>query len=283
MKVMLIIFTAFLFQNNIKASETFQFAPPPFNILNLRSVDAREDGGIDYVNMKIDNFKFKAINYSAARTVRKWERGGFSWGYNFGGVFGKGDFASGLGSTSSEMKMTGMTFGIQPNFYFDLAGKEEDDFSLPFYFGPHMNFTMLVGSFDYLYPVVSGWPPTITYYRDTAYLTSFTMMLGWQFGIQAGINLGPVKFVPYVDFHQELGGSVSYSATMEGSSYSDSQSIKSTSLSATPGFDIVFRNIGLSLGGAVNTMKSTSGSGEDVKTTTFHLRWQTKFRSVCGI
>ncbi|MEW6011843.1 MAG: hypothetical protein AB1602_00435 [Elusimicrobiota bacterium] len=283
MKVMLIIFTAFLFQNNIKASETFQFAPPPFNILNLRSVDAREDGGIDYVSIKVDDIKFKAINYSAARTVKKWESGGFSWGYNFGGVFGKGDFASGLGSLDSEMRMTGMTFGMQPNFYFDLAGKEEDDFSLPFYFGPHMNFTMLVGSFDYLYPVVSGWPPTIKWYKDTAYLTSFTMMFGWQFGIQAGVNLGPVKFVPYVDFHQELGGSVSYSATMEGSSYSDSQSIKSTSLSATPGFDIVFRNIGLSLGGAVNTMKSTSGSGEDVKTTTFHLRWQTKFRSVCGI
>lgn len=283
MKKMLIVFTAFLFSNNIKASETFQFAPPPFNILNLRSVDAREDGGIDYVSIKVDDIKFKAINYSAARTVKKWESGGFSWGYNFGGVFGKGNFASGLGSLDSEMRMTGMTFGMQPNFYFDLAGKEEDDFSLPFYFGPHMNFTMLVGSFEYLYPVTSGWPPTITWYKDTAYLTSFTMMFGWQFGIQAGVNLGPVKFVPYVDFHQELGGSVAYSSTMEGSTYSDSQSLKSTSLSATPGFDIVFRNIGLSLGGAVNTMKSTSGSGKDVKTTTFHLRWQTKFRSVCGI
>ncbi|HOL62215.1 MAG TPA: hypothetical protein PK103_02485 [Elusimicrobiales bacterium] len=277
MKIFLLLFTVFLFTDNIKASENFQFAPPPFNILNLRNIDIREDSGIDYVGMKIDDIKFKAVNFSSARTVRKWESGGFSWGYNFGGVFGKGNFASGLGSLDSEIRMTGMTYGLQPNFYFDLAGKEEDDFSLPFYFGPHINFTLLVGSFDYMYsgPFVS--------YKDTAYLTSFTMMLGWQFGIQAGINLGPVKFVPYVDFHQELGGSVSYSATMEGSTYSDSQSIKSTSLSATPGFDIVFRNIGLSLGGAVNTMKSTSGSGKDVKTTTFHLRWQTKFRSVCGI
>ncbi|HOJ87231.1 MAG TPA: hypothetical protein PLN68_09935 [Elusimicrobiales bacterium] len=277
MKIFLLLFTVFLFTDNIKASENFQFAPPPFNILNLRNIDIREDSGIDYVGMKIDDIKFKAVNFSSARTVRKWESGGFSWGYNFGGVFGKGNFASGLGSLDSEIRMTGMTYGLQPNFYFDLAGKEEDDFSLPFYFGPHINFTLLVGSFDYMYsgPFVS--------YKDTAYLTSFTMMLGWQFGIQAGINLGPVKFVAYVDFHQELGGSVSYSATMEGSTYSDSQSIKSTSLSATPGFDIVFRNIGLSLGGAVNTMKSTSGSGKDVKTTTFHLRWQTKFRSVCGI
>lgn len=283
MKIFLLFFTAFLFTDNIKASENFQFAPLPFNILNLRNVDIREDKGIDYVSMKIDDIKFKAVNFSSARTVRKWESGGFSWGYNFGGVFGKGNFASGLGSVDSEMRMTGMTYGLQPNFYFDLAGKEEDDFSLPFYFGPHMNFTLLVGSFDYMYSYVAGWPPTIYSYKDTAYLTSFTMIFGWQFGIQAGINLGPLKFVPYVDFHQELGGSSSSSVSMNGDTYSDSQSIKSTSLSSTPGFDIVFRNIGLSLGGAVNNMKSTSGSGKDVKTTTFHLRWQTKFRSVCGI
>jgi len=273
MKILLMFLTAFLFVENIKAAETFQFAPPPFNILNLRTVDIREDSGLDYVSMKVDDIKFKAVNFSKARTVKKWESGGFSWGYNFGAVFGNGNFASGFDSTDSEMKMTGMTFGLQPNFYFDLAGKEEDDFSLPFYFGPHLNFSTLFGSFNY----------TFGSYKDTAFLTTFTMMFGWQFGIQAGINLGPVKFVPYIDFHQELGGSASSSVDIGGSSSSSSQSIESTPLSSSPGFDIVFRNIGLSLGGAFNTMKSTSGSGKDVKTTTFHLRWQTKFRSVCGI
>ena len=283
MKILLMFLAAFLLTENIKAAETFQFAPPPCNILNLRTVDIRQDEGIDYVSMKVDDIKFKAVNFSKARTVKKWESGGFSWGYNFGAVFGNGNFASGFDSTDSEMKMTGMTFGLQPNFYFDLAGKEEDDFSLPFYFGPHLNFSTLFGSFDYMNYYTAGWPPTLYSYKDTAYLTMFTMMFGWQFGIQAGINLGPVKFVPYIDFHQELGGSVSSSVDIGGSSSSSSQSIESTPLSSSPGFDIVFRNIGLSLGGAFNTMKSTSGSGKDVKTTTFHLRWQTKFRSVCGI
>lgn len=253
-----------------QAGETFQFAPPPFPVLNLRAVDIEKNSGLDYVGMKVGGFKFDALNFGGSRAIKMWDRGGFSLGGNIMLILGKGDFGGG-----GEMTMFGEGFGIQPNWYFDLKGDEEDDFSLPIYFGPHINLNMLMGSFS----------QTIPYYGTVStFITATTVMYGWQAGIQAGVNLNDsIKFVPYVDFSQEVGGGVATSMSSSGYSSSDSVSIKSMPVTMSPGFDFKLRKVNLSLGGAIQNSKSASGTGEKTKTTVFHLRFQTKFRSICGI
>jgi len=252
-----------------QAGETFQFAPPPFPVLNLRSVDIEKNSGLDYINMKVGDFSFNAVNFGGSRAVKMWDRGGFSLGGNIMLILGKGDFGAG-----SEMTMFGEGFGIQPNWYFDLKGDEEDDFSLPVYFGPHVNLNMLMGSAS---TVILG----TTY---TTFITATSIMYGWQAGIQAGINLNDsIKFVPYVDFSQEVGGGIATSMSSSGFSSSDSVSVKSMPVTMSPGFDFKLRKVNLSLGGAIQNSKSASGTGEKTKTVVFHLRFQTKFRSICGI
>ena len=51
-----------------RAAETksFQFAPPPFPILNLRSVDREENTSLDYIGMSMEGFKFHALNYGSS-------------------------------------------------------------------------------------------------------------------------------------------------------------------------------------------------------------------------
>ena len=255
----------------VEAGESFQFAPPPFPVLNLRSVDVEKNSGFDYIGMKVGGFKFDAANFGGSRAVKLWDRGGFSLGGNGMLILGKGDFGSG-----SQMTMFGEGFGVQPNWYFDLKGDDEDDFSLPFYFGPHISMNMLMGSFTL--PSYGG------YGGGSAFVNVATIMYGWQAGIQAGINLNDyIKFVPYIDFSQELGGAVGTTTSANGYSSSTSVSIKSMPVASAPGFDFQLRKVNLSLGGAIQNSKSASGTGESVKTTVFHIRFHTKFRSICGI
>jgi len=252
-------------------AESFQFAPPPFPVLNLRSVDIEKNSGLDYVGMKVDGFKFNALNFGGSRAIKYWDRGGFSLGGNLMLILGKGDFGGG-----SEMTMFGEGFGIQPNWYFDLRGEEEDDFSLPFYFGPHLSMNMLMGSFTT--PSVGGFG------GGSTFITVGTILYGWQAGLQAGVNLNDyIKFVPYIDFSQEVGGSVGTSFSSSYGSSSTSVSVKSMPVATSPGFDFKLRKVNLSIGGAIQNSKSASGTGSKVKTTVFHLRFQTKFRSICGI
>lgn len=254
-----------------EAAESFQFAPPPFPVLNLRGVDVEKNSGVDYVGMKIGGFSFNALNIGGSRAVKYWDRGGFSLGGNVMLILGKGKFG---GSTGTEMTMFGEGLGFQPNWYFDLAGEEEDDLSLPFYFGPHLTGNMMMGS-------VSS---TIAGRTYSTFITVGSLMYGWQAGLQAGLNMGEyVKFIPYVDFSQELGGSVATSMSSSYGSSSTSVSVKSMPVAMAPGFDFRLRKVNLSLGGAIQNSKSASGTGEKVKTTVFHLRFQTKFRSICGI
>jgi len=270
-KFLLTALTALIFTaaGRAEAGETFQFAPPPFPILNLRSVDVETNWGVDYIGMKVGDFKFHALNYGANRAVKKWDRGGFSLGGNAMLIMGVGDFSG------TELILGGPGFGIQPNWYFDLKGDEEDDFSLPFYFGPHLSMNYMAGS---LYG--TGY---------SAYFTASSIMYGWQAGIQAGVNMGEFfKFIPYIDFSQEVGGSVGtttsiyYTSSYIPDTYdSTSTSVKSMPVAMQPGFDLQLRKVNLSLGGAVQNSKSAGGT--KTKTTVFHLRFQHKFRSICGI
>ncbi len=252
------------------ATDSFQFAPPPWNILNIRSVDAQRNMGFDYIGQSVGDFDFHAANFGGSRAVKKWDNGGMSIGGNAMLILGQGSMDFGTGST--DLTMFGEGFGGQFNFYFDMYGDEEDNFSVPFYFGPHVNMNLMMGSVD----VSAG------AYTDTIFMTVTTLMYGWQAGVQAGVNLtDSVKFIPYVDFSQEVGGSVATSISSDYGSSSVSQSVKSMPVSMTPGFDFMFRKIGLSLGGAVQNSKSVGD--KDVKTTMLHLRWQKKFHSICGI
>ena len=269
-KVLLLILTALIFSGigKAQASDSFQFAPPPFPVLNLRAVDVEKNSGFDYVGMKVGDFKYNALNFGGSRAVKYWNRGGFSLGGNVMLILGKGKFSG------TDMTMFGEGFGIQPNWYFDLKGDEEDDFSLPFYFGPHLSANMLMGS------VTSSSP----YGSYSTLITVGTLMYGWQAGLQAGVNLGEyVKFIPYIDFSQELGGMVGTSISSSYYSSSDSVSIKSMPVASQPGFDFKLRKVNLSIGGAIQNSKSADGSGTKTKTTVFHMRFQTKFRSICGI
>lgn len=264
------------------AADSFQFAPPPFPILNLRAVDAQSAGGFTAVSQEVGDFTFGAGVFGGARTVKKWENGGVSLGGNFQLIGGSGDFDAGTGSKTS-LSLFGFGFGFQPNLYFDLAGHDEDDFSLPIYFGPHFNGSFMSGSLTYDTVYYCGAP---TYYcptTGTAFISVSNFFYGWQAGIQAGINLGDsLKFVPYVDFSQDLGGSVSTSVTASGSSTSTTQSVSSQPMATSPGFDLVFRKIGLSLGGASQALSNAGGSGKS-KTLIFTMRWTKKFKSICGI
>lgn len=252
------------------ASESFQFAPPPWNILNIRSVDVQRNMGFDYIGQSVGDFDFHAANFGGSRAVKKWENGGMSIGGNVMLLLGDGSIDAGTGKT--DLMMFGEGFGGQFNFYFDMYGDEEDNLSVPFYFGPHVNMNMMMGSVD-----ISG-----PGYSDSVLITVTSIMYGWQAGVQAGLNLtDSVKFIPYVDFSQEVGGSVGTSMSSSYGSSSTSQSVKSMPVAMTPGFDFMFRKIGLSLGGAFQNSKSASD--KDVKTTMFHLRWQKKFHSICGI
>ncbi|HAH31059.1 MAG TPA: hypothetical protein DCL44_01960 [Elusimicrobia bacterium] len=278
------------------ASDSFQFAPPPFPILNLRSIDAERNSSYDYIGMSMGDFRFDAVNFGGSRAVKKWDHGGVSLGGNFQVILGRGKFDAGVGS-SMDLVLFGEGGSLQPNLYFDLYGDEEDNFSLPFYFGPHISANMMMGSVSFKttridYSRCGAYVGSSCVYwgvavptTDILYMTNSLLMYGWQAGIQAGINLGEYfKFIPYIDFSQELGGVVgsTMDSTYSGSS-SSSLSVPAMPITAQPGFDLMFRKINLNLGGAIQNTKSADGSGTKIKTVVFHLRFQKKFRSICGI
>lgn len=297
-----------MLQGKAGAADSFQFSPPPFPLLNLRSVDAQTHHSMTYVGMKVGDFNFIAADFGASRMVKYWDRGGASLAGNAQLILGTGEFPidPALGGGSFDVTMFGPGFNLAPNLNFDLYGDEEDNFSLPFYFGPHVSGSVITGfaSFDSVitnvYPAPIG--TVTTTFSSFTDLTVSNMFYGWQTGIQAGINLGDsVKFVPYLDIRQDIGGFVSSSisnsysysskrgsstlASGSGSSSSSTtDSISALPVSTTPGFDIVFRKLGLSLGGAVQALEQAgSSSGDKTKTVIINLRFQKKFRSICGV
>lgn len=261
------------------SQDTFQFAPPPFPILNLRAVDAQQSAGLTFISMKAGDLTFGAGAFGGARTVKKWDNGGLSMGGDVLLIGGSGKISG------SNISLFGFGFDGKPNLYFDLYGHDEDDFSLPFYFGPHLSGNLMTGSFTTTFCSAYNLNGTCkTYSSNLTVITINSFYYGWQAGLQAGINLGDaVKFVPYIDFSQELGGSVSTSfSSTYGGSATTTQSISSLPVVPSPGFDLIFRTIGLSIGGASQAITSAAGSGK-TKTVMFTLRWTKKFRSICGI
>ena len=115
-KVLLFVWATLVFSvvGKAAASNSFQFAPPPFPILNLRSVDAERNTSIDYIGMKMSGFRFDALNYGGSRAVKYWDRGGFSLGGNIQLILGTGKFAA--GTSSMDLTLFGEGLGLQPNF-----------------------------------------------------------------------------------------------------------------------------------------------------------------------
>ena len=268
------------------ASDSFQFAPPPFPILNLRAVDAQQSSGFTGISQKVGDFTFGAGAFGGARTVKKWDSGGISMGGNYLVIGGSGKFDAAGTGTKSTLGLFGMGFSLQPNIYFDLFGQDEDDFSLPIYFGPHLNLNTMFGSMTQTsrQPYICG---TSVCYRNVATYISISMSMvtyGWQAGVQAGINLGDgVKFVPYLDFSQDAGGTATTSVSTSYGSTSTSTPIKAMPVAMTPGFDLMFRDSGFSLGGASQALENATKGGAKTKTIIVNLRWTKKFRSICGI
>ncbi|MEK7287339.1 MAG: hypothetical protein AAB091_02095 [Elusimicrobiota bacterium] len=248
------------------ASESFQFSPPPFSMLNQRGVDAQRDGSIDYIGMKIGNADFKAANFGFNRTAKQWDTGGMGFGFNYMLITASMKDNS-FGSAS--INFFGMGLSPNFNFIFDVFGREEDDFSLPIYFGPHVNYNNIMGSAKV---GSSNMSISILY-----------LSYGAQFGVQAGVNLGPLKLVPYVDFSKEMGGTIVTSVSpCVGSGCSTTASLGSMPVAMSPGFDVVIRPIGVSLGAMTQSLKKPNSNSE-TKTTVFHLRFKKKFRSICGM
>ncbi|MBI4667621.1 MAG: hypothetical protein HY747_00300 [Elusimicrobia bacterium] len=283
--VILKIFAAFLLLaagtlRQADASESFQFAPPPFPILNLRAIDAQNSGSLDYIGMKIGNFDFKAGNFGFSRMAKKWDNGGMNIGFNYQLITASGKES--FGGATAKLNLFGPGLGFGFNFLFDLAGSEEDNFSFPLYFGPHINMSTIFGSMSIKIPY-----GTKTY-SMTVNITANSMFYGWQGGLQMGANLGPLKFIPYLDFSQEMGGSVgttvSYSAAGYSGSTSTSESVSAMPVAMSPGIDIMVRPWGMSVGAVSQVMqKAGTKKDEEVKTTVVHLRFTKKFRSICGI
>ena len=114
-------------------------------------------------------------------------------------------------------------------------------------------------------------PPKIGYLTYYEYISMSMSMIniGWQAGIQYGLNLGPyVKVIPYIDFMQDV---IANSTMSMSGIYMDcttqSYSLGPMPVAVMPGFDIVLRRLGLSLGGAYQTVKQESG--ENTRPPTF--------------
>lgn len=270
-----------------ESDSSIQFAPPPFAMTNLTANDAVQTFSFDYMNLKMgDTFNLNALNIGFGRMAKEWETGGMSIGFSEQIILG----SMNMGDTDASL--FGIGIGMPFNVIFDPMSHSGDDNSLPMYAGFHMSTMMMGGSFetDYMYldhfeyVGISPWGVWVPVYETTkitATLSVSTVNLGWHMGIQYGLNLGDaVKIIPYIDFSQEVVAMSAFSVSTAYDSMSNSSSNGPLPLTMMPGFDIVLRQLGLSLGGASQTMKQEGG---DMKQFNLHLRFTQKFRSICGL
>ncbi len=266
-----------------RAEDAIQFAPPPVPMINLTANDAVHTNTFDYMNLKLSGFNLHCANFGMGMMERMWEKGG--WNRLMAAQFIVGDADIGEmsgGFSSGKFTMAGAGFNFPVNLFIDPLSEDTDDPSLPIYAGIHLGMSMLTGSFTMSIPTGFDMATMSLIYRD--YVTTILMTTGtagWQMGVQAGINLGPyLKFVPYVDISQELFMAVGTSMTNAfDSSSTSSGNLGPMPVSLMPGFDLILRKYGLSLGGAYKTMKQDSG---DMKMFNLHFRFTKKFKSICG-
>lgn len=203
----------------------------------------------------------------------------------------------GLAGSNDPMTLFGIGFSMPLNLYFDPVSKEADDNSFPFYFGVHFNLVEMFGSMDfqtmyndYNTTYNTGWPLyysyTVPHYSEVTDTLSMMMMnlnIGWQIGVQGGINLGSaIKFVPYLDISQDVYALnlMTMSAIYTDLDSSSSENLGPLPVTMAPGFDIILRKVGLSLGAMWQTTKLENG---EMKQFNVHLRWSETFRSICGL
>jgi hypothetical protein len=246
-----------------------KFSPPPNPMLNMTSTDATKMTTVDYLNMSSDVFSLHSFNFGMGRIEKGWETGGWAMGLGVPFIVGSVNTGGGFGGpgSSSNLTMFGMGESFMLNLFLDPLSRDMDDNSLPVYLGGHFNFFTLFGS------------------QTDFSMSTFVVTFGIQFGIQAGLNLNEtIKFIPYVDFNYDMGGSALTSITVRTPygtfAGSTSTSLGSQPLAVAPGFDILLRPYGLSLGGAYQVSKSVEGG--DQKTINLHLRFVKRFRSICG-
>jgi len=272
----------------VHAKDTaIQFAPPPFAMTNLVVNDALEGKGLDYMGLKGNGFDLKCGTYSQSSMDRYWDQGGFVRGAAFQLIYGTLDTGG-----SDRFSLFGEGFTLPLTWYYDPLSQDDDDNSLPIYIGVHGGMMLLSGRMSFETTVLdhydsTGPPFYISYpvYRnvtDTLTLDMLQVQIGWHAGIQYGLNLGDqLKVIPYVNLSQDV---YNLSNATESAIYSPIHSSTSTNLgvlpvAVAPGFDVVLRKIGLSLGAAY---QSTSQAGGSMKQINLHFHWSRKFRSICG-
>ena len=260
---------------------SIKFAPPPFAMTNLTVNDAVQSESIDFMSLKSTGISLNALNFGFGRMAKGWETGGTSIGFSEQLIMGSID------AGGSDASLFGMGIGMPFNIIFDPMSHSGDDNSLPMYFGPHVNAMMISGSFEYQYTYIDYvWngtfnQPVVRTKTTTASIMVSSFNMGWHMGIQYGLNLGDaVKIIPYIDISQDIVALSAFSMYGLGLSSSSSSNIGPLPVTMMPGFDIVLRQLGLSLGGAAQTMKQPGG---DMKQFNLHLRFTQKFRSICGL
>ena len=291
------------------ADETsIEFAPPPYPMTNMVVNDAIDGGGLDLMTLNENGFDMKCFSLGSGNMDRHWEKGGVLAGLNLQFIYGSLETGDSGGGGSDPFTLYGFGTNFPLNWYVDLLSDDVDDNSLPVFFGVHAGTMQMFGSMDYpariidhYDKIVIGPPINYTYYipvyadiTATQDLSIMQVQVGWQVGAQWGVNLGPYfKVIPYLTISQDV---VNYNMTDISTSYSrysqyaadpgppDAISIKGNlgalPITIAPGFDIILRKLGVSLGGA---WKSTEQAGGDMKQFNLHLRWSTKFRSICGL
>lgn len=272
-----------------------KFAPPPFPMTNLVVNDAVQGWGLDYMSLEGGGLKLKALNIGQGSIDRYWNKGGFAGMFAEQLIYGTFDMG-GFGGSGDPMTMFGIGFSMPLNLYFDGVSKEADDNSFPIYFGLHFNLMEMFGTMDfqtmwndyntYQYIPFYGYI-TIPHYSevtDTLTMMMMNLNIGWQIGVQGGINLGSaIKFVPYLDISQDVYALslMTMSAIYTDIDNSTSENLGPLPITAAPGFDIILRKLGLSLGAMWQTTKLETGG--EFKQFNVHLRWSETFRSICGL
>ena len=280
---------------------SIQFSPPPFPMTNLIVNDAVQGTGLDYMNLSGMGFNLHCANIGQGSIDRYWDKGGVAAMLTEQIIFGTFDMGDMGLKDATPFTMFGFGMYVPVNFYFDPISKEADDNSFPLFFGPHVSLTEMFGTMSYKYnwhdydirhsiwiPIPGYWyrwyEPHYTEVTDTATMMMLGINVGWQAGLQYGLNLGDyIKFLPYVSLSQEV---VAWSMMDMFATYNDDMDSSSSTnmgplpVSFAPGFDIIMRKFGLSLGAAFQTTKTDSG---DMKQINVHLRWSEKFRSICGL
>src|SRR5678810_1064963 len=203
---------------------SIKFASPPYAMTNLVANDALEGGGIDVMHLGGNGFNLNCASYGMGSMDRYWESGGF-----FGGMAGQLIYGSLDTGGTDPFNLYGFGTSVPLNWFFDPISHDEDDNSLPMYFGVHAGTMQMAGSMSYTAQIIDhydkvGFSPFYFYipaYADVTATTHLSMMqvqLGWQCGIQWGINLGAyLKAIPYLDVSQDV---YNYSTTDIYTTYS---------------------------------------------------------------